>query len=286
MGLGTGVGTALPDYYKVLGVRRTASLIEIVAAFRNLAFQVHPDTNPNEPPSGEKFIKVNAAYEVLSVPEKRAAYDLRLASSAFSNVAAGVRPQQQTRPNGWEAQNGTRAWDATSTGTRRNSEWIKVDKSLEVYDGTTISVVTSGGGYLKLGYGRGKEVRFNGALFGFKANDSKVMIDSKLGELTLPEGLDVVLQLQMRTGSLEGRIVHGGNIWADLTTVNLELAGDIGAILNLNAVDLLVTGYGSKRVKEFVNQGSRTFTPPFSPHSERMLNIESEMNSVKLSYRQ
>jgi molecular chaperone DnaJ len=62
------------DYYEVLGVDRNATDEEIRRAFRKLAFKYHPDHN-QEDKTGEKFKEVNEAYEVLSDPNKRAAYD-------------------------------------------------------------------------------------------------------------------------------------------------------------------------------------------------------------------
>jgi len=62
------------DYYEVLGVGRDATDEDIRRAFRKLAFKYHPDHN-QEDKTGEKFKEVNEAYEVLSNPDKRAAYD-------------------------------------------------------------------------------------------------------------------------------------------------------------------------------------------------------------------
>jgi len=63
------------DYYEVLGVERTASGQEIKRAYRRLAMQFHPDRNPDDPESTEKFKEASRAYEVLHNPETRARYD-------------------------------------------------------------------------------------------------------------------------------------------------------------------------------------------------------------------
>ncbi|HEX5629438.1 MAG TPA: molecular chaperone DnaJ [Usitatibacteraceae bacterium] len=73
------------DYYEVLGVNRDASEEDIKKAYRKLAMKHHPDRNPDNKESEEKFKEAKEAYEVLSAPEKRRAYD------AYGH--AGVNPQ-------------------------------------------------------------------------------------------------------------------------------------------------------------------------------------------------
>jgi molecular chaperone DnaJ len=63
------------DYYEVLGVNRDASEDDIKKAYRKLAMQHHPDRNPDNPKSEERFKEAKEAYEVLCDADKRAAYD-------------------------------------------------------------------------------------------------------------------------------------------------------------------------------------------------------------------
>lgn len=63
------------DYYEILGVGRDASETEVKRAFRRLARELHPDVNAHDPEAEEKFKAAAEAYEVLSDPEQRQAYD-------------------------------------------------------------------------------------------------------------------------------------------------------------------------------------------------------------------
>jgi len=72
------------NFYEVLGVSREADDRTVKAAFRKLAMQFHPDRNPGDDTAEIKFKEVNAAYECLKDPQKRAAYD-RFGHAAFEN---------------------------------------------------------------------------------------------------------------------------------------------------------------------------------------------------------
>lgn len=66
---------AKQDYYKVLGVEKNVTDEELKKAYRRLAMKYHPDRNANDKSAEEKFKEAKEAYEVLSDPQKRAAYD-------------------------------------------------------------------------------------------------------------------------------------------------------------------------------------------------------------------
>ncbi len=74
------------DYYEVLCVTRNASEAELKKAYRRMAMKYHPDRNPDDAEAEVRFKEVKEAYEVLSDPQKRAAYD------QFGH--AGVDPSQ------------------------------------------------------------------------------------------------------------------------------------------------------------------------------------------------
>jgi curved DNA-binding protein len=71
------------DYYQILGLPRNASTEEIRKAYRKLAMQYHPDHNPGNTQSEDRFKEINEAYQVLNDPQKRAHYDR--VGSAYSN---------------------------------------------------------------------------------------------------------------------------------------------------------------------------------------------------------
>jgi DnaJ-class molecular chaperone len=85
--------TRTKDYYKTLGVARSATDKEIKSAYRKLARKYHPDVNPGDKEAENKFKEIGEAYEVLSDPEKRRRYDQF--GSGWSRGPQGVPP-------GWE----------------------------------------------------------------------------------------------------------------------------------------------------------------------------------------
>lgn len=83
------------DYYKVLGIAKTASSLEIKNAYRKLARKCHPDLNPNDKEANKKFQEINEANEVLSDSVKRKKYDTHGNDWKHENAHQQSNSQQQ-----------------------------------------------------------------------------------------------------------------------------------------------------------------------------------------------
>ncbi|WP_300725995.1 J domain-containing protein [uncultured Bacteroides sp.] len=99
------------DYYKVLGLDKTATQDDIKKAYRKLARKYHPDLNPNDPSAKGKFQEINEANEVLSDPEKRKKYD--------------EYGENWKHADEFEAQR--RAYQAQSGGNGHSEYWYSTD---------------------------------------------------------------------------------------------------------------------------------------------------------------
>lgn len=89
------------DYYAILGVSKTASEKDIKAAYRRLARKYHPDVNPGDKQSEEKFKEISEAYEVIGDPHKRSQYD-SYGDEWRRSSQAGWRPGPGTGPSDFD----------------------------------------------------------------------------------------------------------------------------------------------------------------------------------------
>lgn len=84
------------DYYKILGVDKSASQDDIKKAYRKLAMKYHPDKHQGDKSAEERFKEISEAYEVLGSPEKRQQYD-RLGANWKQYQRAGFDPEAYSR---------------------------------------------------------------------------------------------------------------------------------------------------------------------------------------------
>src|SRR5688572_12428314 len=103
------------DYFAILGVKPTATEKEIRSAYKKLARKFHPDVNPNDKKAEEKFKEVSEAYEVLTDPDKRRAWQQQ--GEAYDFFAGG-RPGG--RPGGRSAPGFDTSFDAADFGSILN----------------------------------------------------------------------------------------------------------------------------------------------------------------------
>jgi curved DNA-binding protein len=180
------------DYYKILGVQRTASAAEIKKAYRKLAIKYHPDKNPNNKSAEDIFKNLNEAYEVLGNEEKRKKYDAlgenwnqyqqqgrgdgNFDWSRWQNTGGGQRKTHTSQEDIFGSDNfsdfftsifgGTRR----STGTRQPAKGHDYEAELtlsleEAYTGTTRQLETDGETLqikIKPGVKEGQRLRLKG----------------------------------------------------------------------------------------------------------------------------
>ncbi|MES2592873.1 MAG: DnaJ domain-containing protein [Bacteroidota bacterium] len=114
------------DYYILLGVSRTATSDELKIAYRQLAKKYHPDKNPNNKVAEEFFKEIQQAYTILSNPEKRRTYDLKLTSgSNFSQQ----KPNTQYTGNAYQYAQQQARQQQKQAYTTRSKQPSKKDKT-------------------------------------------------------------------------------------------------------------------------------------------------------------
>ena len=122
----------MTDYYASLGVSQDASQEEIKTAFRRLARDTHPDANPNDPAAEARFREIAEAYEVLSDPKKRSAYDrgeVFGGANMFANFAGLDEILQQFFGGGFGG--GGFGFRPTTSRARGSDVVVEVELTLE-----------------------------------------------------------------------------------------------------------------------------------------------------------
>jgi curved DNA-binding protein len=165
------------DYYKLLGIEKTATAKDIKSAFRKLARKYHPDLNPNDKDAKRKFQQINEANEVLSDPEKRKKYDQYgkdwQHSDQFENQ--GQYQQQSSGSSG-------------NRYTRQQSDGDFSDFFESLFGGAS------------QGRGRGRQVKYRGEDYtaelhlelvdAYKTQKQTLTVNGKKIRITIPAGIE------------------------------------------------------------------------------------------------
>ena len=113
---------AFVDYYKTLGIEKTATEEEIKKAYRKLARKFHPDLNPNDKEANKKFQQINEANEVLSDPEKRKKYDAYGENWQHAEQYEQAKQSRAQSSQGWD--------DYTYSGAQNEGDFSDFFESL------------------------------------------------------------------------------------------------------------------------------------------------------------
>lgn len=172
------------DYYRTLGIARTAQADEIKKAFRSLARQYHPDTHPNDKEAERKFKEINEAYEVLSDPDKRRQYDRygvnwQRFHTPSSAGASGQRRAGQ-RPSGFASSAGASSSSTSSGGAGFSGRGQTNASGAGNNTGNGDFFSNFSENFSNRGAGGFSDIF--GSVFGKKHDDSAVMIDISLQE--------------------------------------------------------------------------------------------------------
>ncbi len=171
------------DYYKILGISKTAPEKEIKSAYRKLARKYHPDVNPNDKTAEQKFKEINEANEVLGDPEKRKKYD---------------KYGEQYGKDWQHAEEFEKARRAQ--GSRRSSQQYAGSFEGQDFGGGDFSdffeTMFGGGGYS----GGGRKVKFRGQDFNaelrlqlrdaYKTQKQTLTVNGKNIRITIPAGIE------------------------------------------------------------------------------------------------
>ena len=163
------------DYYKILGVDKSADSPTIKKAYRKLARKFHPDLNPNDKDAKQKFQQINEANEVLSDPEKRKKFDQYGKDWKHADEFENANRQQQS---------------AYSRGPQNNEQQFDGDFSdffASMFGGSA-------------GQGRGRQVKYRGEDFtaelqlnlvdAYTTQKQTLTVNGKQIRITIPAGIE------------------------------------------------------------------------------------------------
>ncbi len=172
------------DYYKILGVAKTASADDIKKAYRKLAVKYHPDKNPDNKEAEEKFKEIGEAHEVLGDPEKRKKYD---------ELGANWKSYQQG--------GGTQGYDGFRAGNRGGGNQYSTGGQFDDGDFSDFFESFFGGGGFNRG-GGGRPRAYKGE--DYTAQVQVSLEEAYTGTTRVLDLGEQKLQMKIKPGTIDG----------------------------------------------------------------------------------
>jgi curved DNA-binding protein len=165
-----------PDYYKILGIDKSATPKDVKNAFRKLARKYHPDLNPNDKDAKKNFQQINEANEVLSDPEKRKKYD---------QYGKDWQHAEEFEKGKQYKQQSSRTYGASSSGTHFDGSFSDFFESMfggSAYTGSSSRVKFRGEDY-------NAELHLN-LLDTYTTHKQTLTVNGKKIRITIPAGIE------------------------------------------------------------------------------------------------
>ena len=181
---------AFIDYYKILGVDKSASEKDIKNAYRKLARKHHPDLNPNDPEANKKFQQLNEANEVLSDPENRKKYDQYGENWQHAEAYEQAKQQQSRQQQSYTGGSGGHGFDYEDFG-QGGGDFSEFFQSM--FGGAAGGAGSSRGGRGRQGGYRGQD--YNAELHlslhdVAESNKQTLTVNGKNIRITIPAGVE------------------------------------------------------------------------------------------------
>ena len=255
------------DPYKELGVAKGASADEVKKAFRKLAKELHPDKNPGDKVSEERFKRITAAFDLLGDAEKRAKYDR-------GEIDADGREQYRAPPGGGGGRSGGFGGFGGS-GARGGFEDIDLEELFGAFGGAGR---TAGRGGFGGGAGKGQDVR---ATLDISLEDSIAgttrriqFSDGRTLDVTIPKGASEGQVIRLKGQGAPGRGGQAGDALIELKIAPHPVFKRDGADLTMDLPVSVPDAVLGGKIQVPTPEGAVMMTIPKGSNSGKMLRLK------------
>ncbi len=252
------------DPYKELGVARGASADEIKKAFRKLAKELHPDKNPGDKVSEERFKRITAAFDLLGDAEKRAKYDR-------GEIDADGREQYRAPPGGGGRSGGFGGFGGS--GGRGGFEDIDLEELFGAFGGGGRTAGRGG-----FGGGKGQDVR---ATLDISLEDSIAgttrriqFSDGRMLDVVIPKGASEGQVIRLKGQGAPGRGGQAGDALIELKIAPHPVFKRDGADLTMDLAVSVPDAVLGGKIQVPTPEGAVMMTIPKGSNSGKILRLK------------